>query len=192
MRFTRPIAALVLAAAGISSYALTIDGAHANGRIIDATSPDRSTHNGRILYVTPPSQEEKTDRSPVIVTPRPWYLPPDLLPRDRDDDIDAFDEDALPERPSADRDRATVVVVNRFLDDACYSGGSVTFRAGDRFQAGGNMLRVPAEEDRFGRHACNQTRLFQRYLGFKRVYKGQVYTGFRKVYSGPRYLSGDY
>jgi len=193
MRFTQPFVAFVVAAAGISSFALYSAGAaHAGGRIIDATSPDRSTHGGRILYAAPPSQGGKSDRSPVFVTPRPWHIPPALKFRRIEREADAFDEDLLPERPTPDRDRRSVLVVNQFLGDPCYSGGSFNFRAGDAFQAGGNMLRVPAEEDRFGRHACNQVRIFQRYLGFKRVYKGQVYTGFRKVYSGRRYLTGSY
>ena len=193
MRFTRPFVAFAVAAAGISSLALFAAGAaHANGRIIDTTSPDRSTHGGRILYAAPSSQDEKTDRAPVFVTPRPWHIPPALKFRKVQDEADVFVEDALPERPSPDRDGRSVVVVNQFLGDPCYSGGSFNFRAGDAFQAGGNMLRVPPEEDRFGRHACNQTRIFQRYLGFKRVYKGQVYTGFRKVYSGRKYLTGSY
>ena len=193
MRFTKPIVAFTVAAAGISSFALFTAGtAHANGRIIDTTSPDRSSHGGRILHAAPSSQAEKTDGSPVFVTPRYWHIPPALQFRNVREEADGFDEDVLPERPRPDRIERSVVVVNQFLGDPCYSGGSFNFRAGDRFQAGGNMLRVPAEEDRFGRHACNQTRIFQRYLGFKRVYKGQVYTGFRKVYSGRKYLTGNY
>lgn len=192
MRFTKPIAAVTLAAASVSFYALAAAGqVHADGRIIDTTLADRSTHGGRILHVPSQSDGDKTDGAPAIVTPRSWSNLPVVEFHDEPEDADDF-EDTLPEPPGADRGVGTVVVVNRFLGDPCYSGGSPGFRAGDHFQAGGNMLRVPAEEDRFGRHACNRTRIFQRYLGFKRVYKGQVYTGFRKVYSGKRYLTGSY
>ena len=99
MRFTKPIAAATLAAASVSFYALAAAGqAHASGRIIDTTLADRSTHGGRILHVPSQSDGEKTDGSPVIVTPRPWSNLPVVEFHDEPEDADDF-EDTLPEPP---------------------------------------------------------------------------------------------
>ena len=196
MRFTPPFVALTLAVAGISFHALAAaDPVHAGGRIIQVTPDKKSTHGGRIIHVPPQAAgEARTDGAPVIVTPRYWGgVPVQRLVEEIEDaeEAEAFD-DAPPEPPRVEHFVTRTVVFDSYSGSPCYSGGSANFRAGDRFQAGGNLLRVPPEEDRFGRHACNQTRIFQRYLGFKRVYKGQVYTGFNKVYSGRRYLNGNY
>lgn len=79
-----------------------------------------------------------------------------------------------------------------FYLEPCTTGIPLYLTAGAPFQAGGNLLRVPAPEAACSQRAYNAARIYQRYLGFKRVYKGQVWTGFHRLYSGPRYLTGDY
>lgn len=168
-----------------------------NGRIVRPSSKIDLTSGGRILHVV---VKQDTEDAPVkYITPRYPKLDPDFLkwlhpetqPNSPADHASHLNYDHSAAASNVHR-IAKSKRVNVFIRNACYSGGSLSFRAGDKFQAGGNMLRVPSEEAAFGRRVCAKTRIFQRYLGFKRVYKGQVYTGFRKVYSGRKYLNGSY
>lgn len=200
-----------IAAAGFVTCGVASDQAIAGGRIIHVNSSDTSSHGGRIirpssqtkstfggriLHIAPDQATVRNEDAPAkIITPRYHKVTvtfddpfasddPAVRPGDQDD----------PQVPDTGKLHGITqnITVNRYYGTPCYSGGSLNFRAGDHFQAGGNLLKVPQEEAAFGRHACNKTRIYQRYLGFKRVYKGQVYTGFHKVYSGRRYLNGNY
>ena len=175
-------------------FAASLD-AHSGGRIFNPADESARTHGGRILKIS--KQERGDDAAVRIITPRHSQPDAALLealfrwPWRREPVVWLVGAQGRFNHHGALLLNKTVVV-NQFFDDICDTGEPARLRAGDPFQAGGNMLRVPPEEARCGRHARNRVRLFQRYLGFKRVYKGQVYTGFHKVYSGPRYLNGDY
>lgn len=202
---------LAIAAASFLAYGAVSDEAGAAGRIIKVDSQDTSSHGGRIIKPSaqakstfggriiqvPANQADNDDGSVKIIRPRRLIvknvlgdMTPSGIRQDRLDDHTGGADRSSNARRVQGRNRT--VVINRFYGKPCFSGGNTRARAGDAFQAGGNMLRVPPQEVAYGRHACNKTRIYQRYLGFKRVYKGQVYTGFRKIYSGRRYLNGNY
>jgi len=197
-----------IAAATVMTGGAATDHAMAGGRIIQVNTQDTSSHGGRIkhldtqvkssfggriLKISPQQANAGDEDAPVkFVTPRYPILRP--VVEDGYFSDKQLDGPGVDQRSDAHRfkDVPPHITINQYYGTPCYSGSSLNFRAGDQFQAGGNLLRVPHAEAAFGRHACNKTRIYQRYLGFKRVYKGQVYTGFRKVYSGRKYLNGNY
>jgi hypothetical protein len=86
--------------------------------------------------------------------------------------------------------RISVLVLGGFLIGlllyAPFAAGPV--RAGEAEKAAKKIIVIHRYHDR--RHYVR--RRHQRYLGFKRLYRGQRYLGFKKTYSGPKYLVGSY
>lgn len=188
--FLTCVSALTCAAAVFLAHAVP---AAADARVIHVGVTPDTILGGRIVRTF--ASELDADPMPRVLTRRVRTAPLpsiDVVP-----EVVETDEADLVTIAPATRTVRTVVV------RACPFQPTRKLRAADSFRSGGNHLRLPAAEATLGRGSCTARRPMQRFVGFKKAYKGPAYlsasryrgqrfVGFNRVYSGPRYLTGSY
>ena len=188
--FLTCVSALTCAAAVFLANAVP---AAADGRVIHVGVTPDTILGGRIVRAF--ASESDDDPMPRVLTRRVRTAP---LP-----DIDVVPDVAEIDEPDVVTVEPAPRTHRRVVARACPFQPTRKLRAGDGFRSGGNHLRLPAAEATLGRGRCTARRPLQRFVGFKKAYKGPAYlsasryrgqrfVGFNRVYSGPRYLTGSY